>query len=185
MISPSPNPGSFVIQMELKPRKIGLSAAQIPNPARRWRVRSSSTRTEHTPQGQPTPHRASQVAPKGKAPLAGCVDPAGVPQLRQISSGCREVRDAASASRLAIAYSGCQPPCFSRHGTKEHPPCAQTPHGVPWLVFLPRRKTAAPSCCAQEPLRVLLSHEGVRQGVGVSKKVQHAHSPGPGGPVPP
>ena len=25
-----------------------------------------------------------------------------------------------------------------------------------------------------------LSHEGVRQGVGVSKKVQHAHLPGPG-----
>ena len=90
------------------------------------------------------------------------------------------MRDAASTSWLAIAYAGCQPPCHPPHGTKEHPPCAQTPHGVPWLVFLPRRKTTAPSSCAQEPLRVLLSHEGVRQGVGVSKKVQHAHSPGPG-----
>ena len=130
--------------------------------------------------GRPTRHRASQVAPKGNAPVAGCAGPAGVPKLGQISSGCREVRDAASTFRLAIAYSGCQPQCYPRHGTKEHPPCAQTPHGVPWLVFLPRRKTAAPSSCAQEPLRVLLSHEGVRQGVGVSKKVQHAHLPGPG-----
>ena len=29
-----------------------------------------------------------------------------------------------------------------------------------------------------------LSHEGVRQGVGVSKTVQHAHLPGPGGKAP-
>ena len=95
--------------------------------------------------GRPTRHRASQVAPKGNAPVAGCADPAGVPQLGQISSGCREVRDVASTSWLAIAYAGCQPPCHPPHGTKEHPPCAQTPHGVPWLVFLSSKKTGAPS----------------------------------------
>ena len=76
-------------------------------------ARSSQSGAQNTyRRKRPTRHRASQVAPKGKAPLAGCVDPAGVPQLGQISSGCREVRDAASASRLAIAYSGCQPPCM-------------------------------------------------------------------------
>ena len=50
------------------------------------------------------------------------------------------MRDAASTSWLAIAYAGCQPPCHPPHGTKEHPPCAQTPHGVPWLVFLSSKK---------------------------------------------
>ena len=55
------------------------------------------------------------------------------------------MRDAASTSWLAIAYAGCQPPCHPPHGTKEHPPCAQTPHGVPWLVFLSSKKTGAPS----------------------------------------
>ena len=135
--------------------------------------------------GRPARHRASQPAPKGSAPVARCADPAGVPQLGQTSGGCREVRNAAQSSRIAIAYSGCQSPCYPRHGTQGQPPCAPTTYDIPWLVFLPRRKTAAPSFCAQEPLARSLSHGDVRQGVGVSKKIQHAHSPAPGGPAPP
>ena len=175
-----------MIQMDSKPRKIGLSAAQtLPADMGPFELIG---RTEHVPQGAPHPPSRQPSSAERQSASRRVRGPGRRPPARpnkQISSGCREVRDAASASRLAIAYSGCQPPCYPRHGTKEHPPCAQTPHGVPWLVFLPRRKTTAPSSCAQEPLRVLLSHEGVRQGVGVSKKVQHAHSPGPGGPVPP
>ena len=53
------------------------------------------------------------------------------------------MRDAASTSWLAIAYAGCQLPYHPPHGTKEHPPCAQTTHGVPWLVFLSSKKTGA------------------------------------------
>ena len=157
---------------------------------------------------RPARHPTSQPAPKGSAPNARCADhPAGVSHgqcaCRQVrrGPGRRPPKQAAAAAGplpaagrcamplkvpgLAIAYSGCQSPCYPRHGTQGQPPCAPTTYDIPWLVFLPRRKTAAPSFCAQEPLARSLSHGDVRQGVGVSKKIQHAHSPAPGGPAPP
>ena len=70
------------------------------------------------------------------------------------------MRDAASTSWLAIAYAGCQPPCHPPHGTKEHPPCAQTPHGVPWLVFLSSKKTGAPVQVSQAQHRSLRKRYG-------------------------
>ena len=86
------------------------------------------------------------------------------------------MRDAASTSWLAIAYAGCQPPYHPPHGTKEHPPCAQTPHGVPWLVFLSSKKTGAPSSLhtRASPARSL-SHKRVMQGADISKKIDHSH----------
>ena len=92
-----------------------------------------------------------------------------------VTSGCREVRDAASTSWLAIARSGCQPPCYPQHGTKEHLPCAQTPHGVPWLVFLSSKKTGAPSSLHTRTSARSLSHKRVMQGADISKKIDHSH----------
>ena len=135
-----------MIQMDSKPRKIGLSAAQtLPADMGPFELIG---RTEHAPQGAPHPPSRQPSSAERQSASRRVRGPGRRPPARpnkRISSGCREVRDAASASRLAIAYSGCQPPCYPRHGTKEHPPCAQTPHGVPWLVFLSSKKTGAPS----------------------------------------
>ena len=83
---------------------------------------------------------------------------------------------AAPTSWLAIAYAGCQLPYHPPHGTKEHPPCAQTPHGVPWLVFLSSKKTGAPSSLhtRASPARSS-SHKRVMQGADIGKKIDHSH----------
>ena len=85
------------------------------------------------------------------------------------------MRDAASTSWLAIAYAGCQPPCHPPHGTKEHPPCAQTPHGVPWLVFLSSKKTGAPSSLHTRASARSLSHKRVMQGADIGNKTDHSY----------
>ena len=169
----SPNPRSFVIQMDSKPRKIGLSAAQtLPADMGPFELIG---RTEHVPQGAPHPPSRQPSSAERQSASRRVRGPGRRPQLGQISSGCREVRDAASASRLAIAYSGCQPPCYPRHGTKEHPPCAQTPHGVPWLVFLSSKKTGAPSSLHTRASARSLSHKRVMQGADIGKKIDHSH----------
>ena len=134
-----------MIQMDSKPRKIRLSAAQIqilpamsPFKLIGRMVLGCLQAAPHPPSRQPSRTERQCACRRVRGPGRR-------PQLGQISSSCREVRDAASTFWLAIAYAGCQPPCHPPHGTKEHPPCAQTPHGVPWLVFLSSKKTGAPS----------------------------------------
>ena len=84
-------------------------------------------RTEHIPKGAPHPPSRQPSSTERQCACRRVRGPGGRPQARPNKQrGCREVRDAASTSWLAIAYAGCQPPCHPPHGTKEHPPCAQS-----------------------------------------------------------
>ena len=84
-----------MIQMELKPRKIGLSAAQI-LPAGGESVRANRAQSLAAGGAPPAiaPAKQHRKAMMRLSPGARARKASPSPQLGQISSGCREVRDA-------------------------------------------------------------------------------------------